>query len=125
MLEKILFHLMQNIYGIIGNICMLFYLYSFRPFLRWLLLVLIFNCIITIGSNFVSLVRSCWFAGTNYFDTLSANLICFICFQQILNITLPRFFFVFLLILTYVFLALSASYTVIFNLRFREESDIA
>ena len=104
---------------------MLSYLCSFRPFLRWLLLVLIFNCLITIGSNFVFLIRTRWFAGTNYFDTLSANLICFICFQQILNITLPRFFLGYLLILTYVFLALSASYTVIFNLRFREESDIA
>ena len=46
-------------------------------------------------------------------------------FSVSLNITLPRFFLGYLLILTYVFLALSASYTVIFNLRFREESDIA
>lgn len=117
--------LVSHVLGLITDICMLFYLYSFRPFLRWLLLVLIFNCIITIGSNFVSLVRIRWFAGTNYFDTLSANLICFICFQQILDITLPRFFLGYLLILTYVFLVLSAGYTVIFNLRFREETDNA
>lgn len=116
--------LVSHALSLITDICMLSYLCSFRPFLRWLLLVLIFNCLITIGSNFVFLIRTRWFAGTNYFDTLSANLICFICFQQILNITLSRFFLRYLLILTYVFLALSAGYTVIFNLRFREEPDI-
>ncbi len=117
--------LVSHALSLITDICMLFYLCSFQPFLHWLLLVLIVNCLITVGSNFVSLVRIRWFAGTNYFDMLSANLICFICFQQILNITLSRFFLGYLLILTYIFLALSAGYTVIFNMRFRKESDLA
>ena len=117
--------LMSHALGLITDICMLLYLYSLRSFLHWLLLALIANCLITVGSNFVSMVRARWCAGINYFDTLSANLICFICFQQILNISLSGLFLGGLLILTYIFLALSAGYTVIFNLRFREEPDTA
>ncbi len=116
--------LLSHTLGLITDICMFSYLYSFRPFLHWLLLALAANCLITVGSNIISLVRTRWFAGTNYFDILSANLLCFICFQQILNIALARFFLGHLLILTYIFLALSAGYTVIFNMRFREKTDI-
>ena len=109
----------------VTDLAMLIYLHAAAPFLRWLLLALIANGIITFLSNLVSLVRSRWCAGVNYFDTLSGNLICLICFQQILHISLSRFFLGALLLLTYVFLALSAGYTVIFNLRFREEPEAA
>ena len=115
--------LLSHFLSLVTDCCMLIYLSALSPFLRWLLLALITNTVITLLSNFISLVRTRWCAGINYFDTLSANLICFICFQQILKVYLTRVFFSVLLLLTYVFLALSTAYTVIFNLRFKEEPD--
>ena len=117
--------LMSHALGMVTDICMLLYLVSLRPALRWLLLALVLSFFITVLSNFISLVRTRWCAGVNYFDTLSAHLICFLCFQQMLHIRLAPLFFGGLLLLTYIFLGLSAGYTVIFNLRFRDEIETA
>ena len=56
-------------------------------------------------------------AGMNYFDTLSGNLICVICLQQLFRIPLNRMIVGILLLAACVFLALSASFSIVFNLR--------
>lgn len=115
--------LLSHALGLITDICMLAYLYAVHPSLWLLLAAVAANSAICLLSNAVSLFRTHWCAGVNYFDTLSANLICFICFQRILKILLPRLFSGALLLLTYIFLALSAGYTVIYNLRFRKDPE--
>lgn len=117
--------LLSHALGLITDICMLAYLHAVQSTYSsfWLLVALLANTAICFISNTFSLFRTRWCAGVNYFDTLSANLICFTCFQQFLGIRLPRLFSGGLLLLTCVFLVLSAGYTVIYNLRFRNEPE--
>ncbi len=117
--------LMSHALGIVTDICMLAHLQTGNPELRPLLFAVIANCLINLSCNTVFLLRERWCAGVNYFDTLSGNLICFICFQQILEIPMVGFFFRALLLLAYIFLGLSVGYSIIFNTRFREESAAA
>ncbi len=112
--------LLSHTLSLAADICVLSFLNISHPAVRILLWTLIANALICVLSNIISLIRTRWCAGCNYFDVLSAHLICFICFQQLLNISLVSFFLDWILIAAYIFLGLSTAYSVIYNLRYRE-----
>ena len=63
------------------------------------------------------LFRKRQYAGVNYFDTLSSNLICAICLQQLLDIRVTGIVVTVLILAAGVFLALSAGFSIAFNAR--------
>ena len=109
--------LLSHTIGILTDIILLGYLAALNLNLRWLLYAIIANGSIILISNIVSYARTRRCAGMNYFDTLSGNLICVICLQQLFQIPLNRMIVGILLLATCVFLALSASFSIVFNLR--------
>lgn len=115
--------LLSHALSLVTDACVLIHLFTVRRCPGLLLIAFVAASLIHFASNSVSLILMHWCAGINYFDLLSVNLICFLCFQQMMEIRLPGFFSGALLLLTCVFLALSAGYTVIYNLRYREEPE--
>ncbi len=115
--------LLSHALSLFTDICVLSLLTVSYPVVRFLLLGVIGNCAVYLLANIFSLIRTRWCAGCNYFDMLSANLIALICFQLLLDVVLIPFFFDALLLVTYVFLGVSAVHTIVYNLRFREGPD--
>lgn len=115
--------LLSHTLALAADILILGFLYTAHPAIRILLWVLITNWLLCVLSNIISLIRTRWCAGCNYFDVVSTHLICFVCLQQLLNIPLVSFFLNGILIAVYVFLGLSSGYSVIYNLRYRNKAD--
>ena len=112
--------LLSHTIGMLTDIVLLSYLTTLNPGLRWLLLAIALNGIIILIGNLVSLAKTHRCAGVNYFDTLSGNLICVICLQQLFRIRLNRVIFGVLMLAACVFLILSAAFSIAFNIRIHQ-----
>ena len=110
--------------GILTDIGVLAYLTAGLPELRWLLYTTMLNGAVILCSNIVTHARYRRFAGVNYFDTLSANLIFLICLQQMLQIQLAPLVLGVLVLGTMVFLCFSAGFTLAFNARIGREEGL-
>ncbi len=103
--------------GLLTDICVLSFLSLSGRAVTMLLFFTIGNFLVFLLSNIITKIRTQWCAGCNYFDMLSANLICFICILHLLDIPLVPFFRDALMLATYIFLGVSAVHTVIYNAR--------
>ena len=85
--------------------------------LRWLVLALSLNGVIILISNILSFIRYRRCAGLNYFDTLSANLLCVICLAGLTRIPLTGLLRRAMVLAAILFLGCSAGFAVTLNLR--------
>ena len=115
--------LFSHALGIITDGCVLVYLWSLQESFGWLLLAVLLNAICILVSNIMTWFRKRRFAGVNYFDTLSANVLCILCLQQLMSIHLSRLVLSALRMAAYIFLGCSAGFSVAFNLRIDSEKD--
>ena len=109
--------LVSHALGILTDIALLGYLTLHGSPVMWLMLGLIANGLTILVSNIRTWIRKRQYAGVNYFDTLSSNLICAICLQQLLDIRVTGIVVTVLILAAGVFLALSAGFSIAFNAR--------
>ena len=102
---------------ILTDISVMAYLSATRDRLRGLLFILIVNGIVILFSNIAALIRYRRCAGLNYFDTISANLLCFICLLFLMRVPLSGLLPRMLIFAAGFFLICSAIFSVVLNLR--------
>ena len=117
--------LFSHAVGVMTDTAMMISLAAQMPRMRWLLYTLILNGAVILISNIRTFFRFRRCAGVNYFDTLSANLLCILCLQQILRIPFNRMAVGLLGLAAAIFLIFSAGFSVAFNARIGLEEDQA
>ena len=117
--------LFSHAVGVMTDTAMMISLAAQMPRMRWLLYTLILNGAVILISNIRTFFRFRRCAGVNYFDTLSANLLCILCLQQILRIPFNGMAVGLLGLAAAVFLIFSAGFSVAFNARIGLEEDQA
>ena len=103
--------------GILTDLAGLLWLTNETASIGWVALGLGLNGLMILVSNIFTFFRYRRCAGLNYFDTLSANLLCVLCLQQLLRIRLNPLGFFILSLAILIFLTCSAGFALVFNAR--------
>ena len=115
--------LLSHAIGILTDLGLLLYLSSGARWLSWMALAVVLNGAAVLISSLTAFYRYRRCAGLNYFDTLSANLLCFLCLQRLLRIHIARPIGGIVLLVTLLCLLFSALFALAFNARIgREEA---
>ena len=108
--------------GMLTDFGLMIYLGTRVPMLIWLVAALVLNGTAILISSLLAMRRYHRCAGLNYFDTLSANLLCAVGLQQLLQIPLNEPVLRVLTLAILICLGLSAFSSAVFNARIGKET---